>query len=145
MRFNDKISKYMSLFNEQDQPQDAAAPAPAQEQPAPAPQPAETAAIPPEGYVDMVRMLAKALVMNIPTGSIDTLFTTPITKENATTVREGLQSAIRTSETSEDNIIRLENPHFKSFIGSINENNFMAKYKQLLNTMKKFSNDPKLG
>jgi len=148
MTFTDKLNALLNTLTEAPQQdtntQDAAAPAPAEEQPTPAQQP-EQAAIPPEGYVDMVRMLAKALVMNIPTGTIDSLFTTPITKENATTVREGLQSAIRSSETSEDNAIRLGNPAFKKFEQSINENNFMAKYKEILNAMKKFSNDPKLG
>jgi len=148
MTFTDKLNALLSTLTEAPQQdtntQDAAAPAPAAEQPAPSQQP-EQAAIPPEGYVDMVRMLAKALVMNIPTGTIDSLFTTPITKENATTVREGLQSAIRSSETSEDNAIRLGNPSFKKFEQSINENNFMAKYKEILNAMKRFSNDPKLG
>lgn len=148
MTFTEKLNTLLSALTEAPQQdtntQDAAAPAPTAEQPAPAPQP-EQAAIPPEGYVDMVRMLAKALVMNVPTGSIDSLFTTPITKENATTVREGLQNAMRSSETSEDNAIRLGNPTFKKFEQSINENNFMAKYKEILNAMKKFSNDPKLG
>lgn len=147
MAFNDLLKKYTPVLLEQ-QPaqQDAAAPAPAAEQPAPAPAASkeQAVAVPPEGYVDMVRLLAKALVMNIPSGSIDALFTTPVTKENATQVREGLQDAILTNENYEDNPQRLENPHFKAFLNSINENNFMAKYKELLAKMQTFSNDPKL-
>ena len=100
--------------------------------------------MPPEGYVDMVRMLAKALVMNVPAGSIDALFTTPVTQENATQVREGLQDAINTNENYADNPQKIENPHVQRFVNSINENNFMVKYKQLLSIMQKYSNDPKL-
>jgi len=146
MAFNDLITKYTSLVLEQDPaPQDAAEPAPQQQQAEPQPAAtAEPAAIPPEGYVDMVRMLAKALVMNVPAGSIDALFSAPVTKENAIQVREGLQDAIATNENFEDNPQKIENPNFKSFINSINENNFMVKYKQILTTMQKFSNDPKL-
>lgn len=147
MTFNETLSKYTSLLNEQDPvAQDAAAPAPAAEQPKPAPtSPKEqTVSLPPEGYVDMVRLLSKALIMNIPAGSIDALFTTPITKENATQVREGLQDAILTNENYEDNPQRLENPHYKAFVNSINEKNFMSKYKEILSKMQKFSNDPKL-
>jgi hypothetical protein len=148
MSFNDKISKYMHLFNEQDQSQDAAMP---QAQTAipdpatPAPQATEEPdTLPPEGYVDIVRMLAKALVMNIPAGSIDTLFTKPINRETATDVREALQQAIAQNENYEDNSNKLTNPHFRQFEQSINENNFMAKYKEILNIMKRYSDDPNL-
>lgn len=146
MSFNEKLNKLLFTLTEAPQQdmntQDAAAPAPDAEQPQPAE--GQPTAVPPEGYVDMVRMLAKALVMNVPAGSIDALFTTPITRENATQVREGLQDAINTNENFEDNPQKLENPHFRKFLDSINENNFMSKYKQLLSTMQKFSNDPKL-
>lgn len=146
MAFKDLLKKYSPVILEQEPaPQDAAAPAPQEQQPAPQPAAKEQqVTVPPEGYVDMVRMLAKALVMNIPAGSIDALFTVPVNKENATQVREGLQDAIVSNENYADNPQKLENPHFKSFVNSINENNFMAKYKQLLSTMQKFSNDPKL-
>lgn len=146
MSFTDKLKEVLSTLTEAPQQdmntQDAAAPAPAAEQPQPTE--GQPTAIPPEGYVDMVRMLAKALVMNVPAGSIDALFTTPITKENATQVREGLQDAISTNENYADNPQKLENPNLKRFINSINENNFMQKYKSLLSVMQKYSNDPKL-
>jgi len=148
MTFNQKLQSILSVLTEAPQQdmntQDAAAPAPAAEQPAPAPANDQPTPIPPEGYVDMVRMLAKALVMNVPAGSIDALFSTPINKENATQVREGLQDAINTNENYEDNPQKLDNPHLKEFVSSINENNFMSKYKQLLSVMQKYSNDPKL-
>ena len=151
MAFKDTYAKFLSLYLEQDaaqQPMDATQPEQASTTPPPPTKPQsqeEPDALPPEGYVDMVRMLAKALVMNVPAGSIDSLFTKPITRETATTMREALQTAISMNENYEDNPQRITNPHTKKFVDSINENNFMAKYKQLLNTMKKFSNDPKLG
>jgi len=147
MAFNDLISKYASLLVEQEPAatQDATAPAPQAAQPEAIPKSKEqTVTVPPEGYVDMVRLLAKALVMNVPAGSIDALFTTPITRENATAVREGLQDAINTSENYADNPQKIEDPHVQHFINSINENNFMAKYKQILAIMKNYSNDPRL-
>lgn len=147
MAFNDLISKYASLLVEQEPAatQDATAPAPQAAQPEAIPKSKEQAVtVPPEGYVDMVRLLAKALVMNVPAGSIDALFTTPITRENATAVREGLQDAINTNENYADNPQKIEDPHVQHFINSINENNFMAKYKQILAIMKNYSNDPRL-
>ena len=142
MNFNDRLTKYKSLLNEQEPaPQDAAAPAPQAEQPSAIPTKAAPMAVPPEGYVDMVRLLAKALVMNIPAGTIDDLFTIPVTKENAIEVREGLQAAIAANLNYQDNPQKIENPHFQDFVKSINENNFMAKYKEILNIMKRYSND----
>jgi phospholipase/lecithinase/hemolysin len=146
MGFANTLKKYMDIYSEAGEeqsalpPQDAAAPAPATEQPAAAADKAPQS-IPPEGYVDIVRMLAKALVMNIPAGAIDDLFTIPITKENATEVREGLQAAIAANENYQDNPQKIQNPHFENFVRNINENNFMAKYKEILNIMKRYSND----
>lgn len=92
----------------------------------------ETAQVPPYGYVDLIKLLAKALVINIPSGSIDSLFTVPVTQENALDVREGLEDAIKQNENYGDNPERLESPAVKKFINSINEGNFYNKYKQLL-------------
>lgn len=145
MGFANTLKKYMDMYSEAGEeqsalpPQDAAAPAPAAEQPAAAQEAPQS--IPPEGYVDIVRMLAKALVMNIPAGAIDDLFTIPVTRENATEVREGLQAAIASNENYQDNPQKIQNPHFQKFVTSINENNFMAKYKEILNIMKRYSND----
>jgi len=148
MSFNSKLSEYLKLFTEQGEEQqvDATAPAP-QQAPPPTPptaQKEEPSALPPEGYVDMVRMLAKALVMNIPAGTIDALFTKPINQESAVEAREALQQSIASNENYEDNPQRITNPHVKKFVDSINENNFMAKYKEILNIMKRYSNDPNL-
>lgn len=138
MTFTEKVEKLLSTIKEADeQPQDATTPAPQAQ--APVVQDQAPAALPPEGYVDMVRLLAKALVMNVPAGSIDALFSVPIAQENAIAVREGLQDAINTNSNYEDNPERLSNPNLKKFEDSINENNFMQKYKQLLDMMKQHS------
>jgi len=138
MTFTEKVEKLLSTIKEADeQPQDATTPAPQAQ--APVAQAQAPAALPPEGYVDMVRLLAKALVMNIPAGSIDALFSEPIAQENAIAVREGLQDAINTNANYEDNPERLSNPNLQKFEDSINENNFMQKYKQLLDMMKQHS------
>jgi hypothetical protein len=142
MTFNDRLTKYKSLLNEQEPvPQDAAAPAPQAEQPSALPAKSAPVAVPPEGYVDLVRLLAKALVMNVPAGSVDTLFTTPITKENAYEMREQIENAISTNESAGDNDARVSNPNVLKFVDSINENNFMTKYKQILAMMQNYSND----
>jgi hypothetical protein len=83
--------------------------------------------------------------MNVPAGSIDTLFTKPITQENAIEMREQIENAISTNESAGDNDIRITNPNVEKFVNSINENNFMAKYKQILAMMKNYSNDPSLS
>jgi hypothetical protein len=79
--------------------------------------------------------------MNVPAGSVDTLFTTPITKENAYEMREQIENAISTNESAGDNDARVSNPNVLKFVDSINENNFMTKYKQILAMMQNYSND----
>ena len=153
------LVKYLELLNHyrnllEATPQDAAQPAPQAggdiaptpvSMPTPGDQKQQPVNVPPEGYVDIVRLLSKALVMTIPTEAVDSMWTTPITKENAETMREGIQNAIKENENYEDNPERLENPHFKQFYNSINEKNFTQKYKQILSIMKRYSADPKLG
>jgi hypothetical protein len=86
-------------------------------------------------------LLAKALVINVPPDAIDNLFSTKITGENVEAIREGLEDLINTSGNYSDNPERVENPRVKEFINSINENNFMSKYKRVIDMMKKYSND----
>ncbi|NBP00748.1 MAG: hypothetical protein EBU90_11575 [Proteobacteria bacterium] len=101
----------------------------------------EPAKVTPEGYTEMVRLLAKALVINVPPDAIDGLFTGQITPENTEAVREGLEELINTSGNYEDNPERAENPNFLKYYNSINENNFYQKFKEIVNIMKKYSND----
>ncbi len=142
MSFLNKYTSYLNLLSEQ-QPdmQDAAEPDPNAIPPQPEPQAElKQVNIPPEGYVDLVRMVAKALVMNIPASEIDTILSgEEVTKENAMVIKNGLEAVLRDNEVKEDNIERLQNPNYKKYIDSINEKNFMTKYKVLLDTMKQQS------
>lgn len=138
MNFLEKYNNFMSVLSEQDQPQppvDAAAPdsnAQPQQNSDTGPQ-----AVAPEGYVSMVKMLAKALAMDIPAGEIDAIFTgNNVTKENAFEMQNELKKAMNENEAQSDNIERLNNPNLNKFIESIDENNFMQKYDVILNAMK---------
>lgn len=102
---------------------------------------AATQNVAPEGYVELVRLLAKALVMNVPPESIDELFSSPITKENAEDVREALEALMSTSTSFGENPEKTGNTTFTRFYDSINENNFYSKLKQIITNMKKYSND----
>ena len=138
MRFLEKLNEYVVSLEQNEQtvvtePETAQAPE--------APAKPERVEIAPEGYTEMVRLLAKALVINVPPDAIDNLFSTKITGENVEAIREGLEDLINTSGNYSDNPERVENPRVKEFINSINENNFMSKYKQVIDMMKKYSND----
>jgi hypothetical protein len=138
MRFLEKLNEYVVSLEQNEQTvatEPEAVPAP--ETPA-KPEKVEVA---PEGYTEMVRLLAKALVINVPPDAIDNLFSTKITGENVEAIREGLEDLINTSGNYSDNPERMENPRVKEFINSVNENNFMSKYKQVIDMMKKYSND----
>jgi hypothetical protein len=138
MRFLEKLNEYVVSL-EQDEQAVVAEP---EATPAPeAPAKPERVEIAPEGYTEMVRLLAKALVINVPPDAIDNLFSTKITGENVEAIREGLEDLINTSGNYSDNPERMENPRVKEFVNSINENNFMSKYKQVIDMMKKYSND----
>jgi hypothetical protein len=138
MRFLEKLNEYVVSLEQDEQAvvtEPEATPAPE------APTKPERVEIAPEGYTEMVRLLAKALVINVPPDAIDNLFSTKITGENVEAIREGLEDLINTSGNYSDNPERMENPRVKEFVNSINENNFMSKYKQVIDMMKKYSND----
>lgn len=138
MRFLEKLNEYVVSLEQDEQ---AAVAAPEAEPVPEAPAKPETVEVAPEGYTEMVRLLAKALVINVPPDAIDNLFSTKITGENVEDIREGLEDLINTSGNFSDNPERMENPRVKEFINSVNENNFMSKYKQVIDMMKKYSND----
>jgi hypothetical protein len=148
MGFKEMLNEYVlsleqdtALPANQPQQQDASQPV-SQQVPVPMPKTKQTTQpVAPEGYVEMVRLLAKALVMNVPPESIDQLFSSDINKENAEAVAQGLQDLIKTSGNHEDNPERVENIHFQDFYNSINENNFYNKLKHIISVMKKYSND----
>ena len=137
MSFLRKLNEYVVSMEQDEQ-------IPVEQTPAP---PKETkkevqkVEVAPEGYTEMVRLMVKALVMNVPPDSLDALFTTKITGENVEAVREGLEDIINTSASFEDNPERLENIHFKSYYNSINENNFYKKFNEIISMMKTFSNN----
>lgn len=138
MKFTEKLNEYvLSLEQDENLKEPVQPDATATE----APKEKERVEVAPEGYTEMVRLLAKALVMNVPPDAIDNLFTTKITGENVETVREGLEDLINTSVNFEDNPERVENPNFLKFYNSINENNFYNKFKQIVAAMKNYSND----
>jgi hypothetical protein len=134
MRFIEKLNEYVLSLeqNEQNVAPEAAPEAKPKEQ---------RVDVAPEGYTEIVRLLAKALVINVPPDAIDDLFSTKITGENVEGIREGLEDLINTSTNYQDNPERLKNPHFTEFYNTINENNFYKKLKEVINIMKKYSND----
>jgi hypothetical protein len=142
MSFLEKYSNYLHLLKEQpDDAQDASAPDPNAVPPQPEiKEEPKQVAIPPEGYVNLVRMVAKALVMDVPASEIDTILSgQDITKENALNMQKGLDAVLKDNEIKSDNPERLQNPNYKKFVESINERNFMQKYNLLLDIMKKRS------
>jgi hypothetical protein len=138
MKFLLKCDKYLSLLSEQgpdDQaaaPQDAAAPNP---NAAPAPAEGQPAQVAPEGYVNLVRLLAKALAMNIPTGELDAIYTgQQITKENAFEIQNAIQQVMK--DNGVDNTERLNNIHVKKYIQNITPKNFQQAVNHLTAVMK---------
>jgi hypothetical protein len=138
MRFLEKLNEYVVSLEQNGQ---AAVTEPEAAQAPEAPAKPERVEIAPEGYTEMVRLLAKALVMNVPPESIDDLFSTPITKENAEEVREALEKLMGISNNYKDNPEKTDNVSFMRFYDSINENNFYSKLKHVISVMKKYSND----
>ena len=98
---------------------------------------AGVAPVAPEGYVDLVKLIAKATAMNFPAGALDEIFRTEITAENAFPMQQALEAAIKQNEMYSDNPERLQNIHYREFVDSINPSNFIQKYKTLVSTLKK--------
>lgn len=148
MTFKESLNNAYTVILEQDAPQDAAVPQPENQQttaptqsalPKPEPNAEQQSQVAPEGYVEMVRLLAKALTINLPVGEIDDIFTqTPITTENAYDMKDTLTEVIDKNSTFEDNPERLQNPHYQQYFQSITEKNYQSKFKELLNTMSKY-------
>ena len=146
MGFLSKLDEYYNFLNEQPENQDAAMPQPETNVVSPVPEaptdkPQEKQVnVPPEGYVNILRLLTKALVMDVPASELDSLLTgQEITKENAYEMQKAIDAVMKDNEVKSDNISRLNNPNYKKFVDSINERNFMEKYKYILNAMKKKS------
>lgn len=147
-KFHANLNKAYRILLEQDAPEgteDATQPQPAVEPgesaiPEPEAGAKPDAQIPPEGYVDLIRLLAKALIINIPAGEIDSVFTeTPITNENAYEVKDILTEVINKNASYESNPENLDNIHYKKFYQSINENNFIQKLNTIRSAMKRYT------
>ncbi|CAB5226412.1 hypothetical protein UFOVP760_188 [uncultured Caudovirales phage] len=139
MKFLEKINTQMQLLEADAEtpgiePVDATAPATDASATA---SDAGVAPVAPEGYVDLVKLIAKATAMNFPAGALDEIFRTEITAENAFPMQQALEAAIKQNEMYSDNPERLQNVHYKQFTDSINPGNFIKKYKTLISTLKK--------
>ena len=137
MKFLEKINTQMQLLEADANTQgvvDAAEPATDASAIAPD---SGVAPVAPEGYVDLVKLIAKATAMNFPIGALDEIFRTEITAENAFPMQQALEAAIKQNEMYSDNPERLQNVHYKQFVENINAGNFIQKYKTLLSTLKK--------
>jgi len=140
MKFLDKLNNQWSLLDEADDT--AAAPVPDATADAAAPDPnaapaaGESTPVAPEGYVGLVKLLAKAAAMNFPANALDEIFRTEVTAENAFPLQTALEAALKQNEMYADNPERLDNPNVKNYISSINTGNFINKYKHLLAAMK---------
>ena len=121
MKFLEKLNKQWALLDEANKTQDlasdnttdAAAPDP---NAAPAPEAGAPAQVAPEGYVGLVKLLAKATAMNFPAGALDEIFRTDITVENAFPIQTALEAAIKQNEMYSDNPERLQNINYNKFI-----------------------------
>jgi hypothetical protein len=145
VKFADRIENYLSLLTEQDPNPTAAPETPATDATTPDPtaQPQaaagdqEPAKVAPEGYVDLVKLVVKAMQMNFPVGSLDDLWTAEITEKNAFTVEKAINAAMKEyglyGGEGDDvpNDQRLENPNYRKFIQSINTTNLYQKLNKL--------------
>jgi hypothetical protein len=140
MKFLDKLNKQWSLIDEADVTNPEATSEADATSPNPnavvSPEEATIASVAPGGYVDLVKLLAKAVAMNFPAGALDEIFRTEITAENAFPMQTALEAAIKQNEMYSDNPERLDNIHLNKFINSVNTNNFIGKYKHVLAAMK---------
>ena len=144
MKFYDTINKHLALVTEQDPGEltDAAAPDP---NATPASVPGSDTSTPvapvaPVGYVDMVRLLIKATAMNFPAGALDELYRTEVTRDNAFGIQKAITATLKQYESTGDNLERLNNPHYKQFVDSVNPKNFIEKLKKIESIIK--SQDP---
>lgn len=120
----------------QNNPADATAPAPEGEAGSAE---GEVKDVPPEGYVNLVRLLVKALSINVPEDQLDDIFSTEVVAENAVEVVDKIENIINLNKNTGENNSRLDNPKLKKFADTINEVNMMPRLKQIAKAMKKYS------
>lgn len=106
---------------------------------APAPAPGQPAPLAPAAEVTLVRLLLKALVINLEDDDLDTMQTIDgpeITQENSEEVKENLIRVIHKHETRGDNEDRRDVLNDLS----VNEKNVKSVLNKTVNIMKKYSN-----
>jgi predicted lipid-binding transport protein (Tim44 family) len=106
---------------------------------APPMDPEQPAPLSPAAEVTLVRLLLKALVINLEDDDLDTMQTIDgpeITQENAEEVKENLIRVIHKHETRGDNEDRRDVLHNLS----VNEKNVKGVLNKTVNVMKKYSN-----
>jgi len=100
----------------------------------------EQAALSPAAEVTLVRLLLKALVINIEDSDMSTLTKLDqpeINAENAEQVKQDVVSIINAQQTRGDNEERVEAVH--DLMGSINENNSKSMLNKFVSLMKQYS------
>jgi hypothetical protein len=147
-RFNDLVDQLVPLLENPipgEMPPAAATiegqpPAPgAGEAPDASPQP-EIGAMSPAAEVTLVRLLVKALVINIEDSDLSTITKIDqpeINQENADRVKQDIISIINSQQTRGDNEDRIE--AVTEVVHSINENNRKSMLNNILKVMKKYS------
>jgi len=104
-----------------------------------APVPEQPAPLAPAAEVTLVRLLLKALVINLEDDDLDTMQTIDgpeITQENSEEIKENLIRVINKHETRGDNEDRREALNDLS----VNETNVKSVLNKTVNVMKKYSN-----
>lgn len=147
-RFNDLVDQLVPLLENPIPGEMPPAPAPIEGQPpapgageAPdaSPQP-EMGAMSPAAEVTLVRLLVKALVINIEDSDLSTITKIDqpeINQENADQVKQDIISIINSQQTRGDNEDRIES--VTEVVHSINENNRKSMLNNILKVMKKYS------
>lgn len=149
--FNSLINELVGISEQPEAgapPPEAAAPAPAPGAPPPSPAPgageqpdaSPPANLSPAAEVTLVRLLLKALVINIEDSDLSTLSKIDqpeINQENAEQVKQDILSIINNQQTRGDNEDRIESVH--DTMNSINENNRKGMLNKFVQLMKKYS------
>lgn len=143
-KFNKLVHEWTTTSEQQD-PAAAPAPAPgANELPVPGAGEASDsspAPLSPAAEVTLVRLLLKALVINIEDSDLSTLSKLDqpeINQENAEQVKQDLIGVINNQQTRGQNEDRIET--INSTMNSINERNSKSMLNRFLDIMKRYSN-----
>lgn len=144
-----QFNELINLLHEQPlpAPTDLAPPSPApgageqpDASPGGAPEPSQVEPLSPAAEVTLVRLLLKALVINVEDSDLSTLSKLDqpeISQENAEQVKSDIVSIINNQQTRGNNEERIDTIH-DAMMG-INENNRKSKLNQFIQVMKKYT------